>query len=61
MCKTAIRIGIKNYMSKNISRREFLKTMGVAGIATTGLASCVGTKKDAKDSPEGEVPKDKMT
>ena len=48
-------------MSKNISRREFLKTMGVAGIATTGLASCVGTKKDAKDSPEGEVPKDKMT
>ena len=35
--------------------------MGVAGIATTGLASCVGTKKDAKDSPEGEVPKDKMT
>ena len=35
--------------------------MGVAGIATTGLASCVGAKKDAKDSPEGEVPKDKMT
>ena len=48
-------------MSKNISRREFIKTMGVAGIATAGLSSCVGTKKEAKELPEGDVPKDKMT
>ena len=48
-------------MSKNISRREFIKTMGVAGIATAGLSSCVGSKKDAKELPEGDVPKDKMT
>ncbi|MGM9733254.1 MAG: aldo/keto reductase, partial [Prevotella sp.] len=48
-------------MDKNISRREFIKTMGVAGLATAGLASCVGNKKEAKDSAEGEVPKDKMT
>ena len=48
-------------MSKIISRREFIKTMGVAGIATAGLSSCVGSKKETKELPEGEVPKDKMT
>ena len=48
-------------MSKNISRREFIKTMGVAGIATAGLSSCVGTKNETKELPEGDVPKDKMT
>ena len=35
--------------------------MGVAGIATAGLSSCVGSKKEAKELPEGDVPKDKMT
>ena len=35
--------------------------MGVAGIATAGLSSCVGTKKEIKELPEGDVPKDKMT
>lgn len=46
----------------NISRRDFLKTMGAAGIATTALASCVkqsGGK--ANQTSGGEIPKDKMT
>ena len=47
-------------MSKNISRRDFIKIAGVAGAATAGLASCNGSKT-GKEMPEGEVPTDKMT
>ena len=47
-------------MSKNISRRDFIKTAAVAGAATAGLASCGGGSK-GKETPESEVPTDKMT
>ena len=31
-----------NKDKKNISRRDFFKTMGAAGLATAGLAACAG-------------------
>lgn len=31
---------------KVLSRRDFLKTIGAAGVATTGLSACVGGGKD---------------
>lgn len=46
---------------KNISRRDFLKTMGVAGLVTTGLASCAKKAVKETKTPEGEIPTDKMT
>ena len=50
-------------MNKDISRRDFLKTMGVAGLATAGLVSCVNKQSDDKPSTtvNSEIPKDKMT
>ncbi len=46
----------------NISRRDFLKTMGVAGLATAGLASCKGDKGVGEVDPSGsELPIGKMT
>ena len=42
----------------NISRREFLKRAGVAGIAATGLAACKGKDKQASTGvgiPEGQM------
>ena len=30
---------------KVLSRRDFLKTIGAAGVATTGLSACVGAGK----------------
>ena len=29
---------------KVLSRRDFLKTIGAAGVATTGLSACVGRR-----------------
>ena len=48
---------------KDITRREFLKTLGVAGAAVAGLSSCLGKKeeKTTGTSVEGEIPTDKMT
>ena len=50
-------------MNKDISRRDFLKTVGVAGLATAGLASCANKKTDTPhaSSANSEIPKDKMT
>ena len=43
----------------NISRREFLKRAGVAGIAATGLAACKG--KDKQASTGVGIPEEQMT
>lgn len=40
--------------NKTISRRDFLKTIGVAGFAASGLASCTGGKND--NTTTGEAP-----
>ena len=50
-------------MDKDISRRDFLKTVGVAGLATAGLASCVNKTNDTTQASaaNSEIPKDKMT
>lgn len=52
---------------KKIDRREFLKTLGMAGAATTGLslASCGGKKGEGEiydplGTETGEIPTDKM-
>lgn len=44
-----------------LSRRDFLKTLGIAGAATAGLAACAGGKKNDETSPSAEIPTDKMT
>ena len=41
---------------KNISRRDFFKTMGAAGLATAGLAACAGADKDASASKGEKKP-----
>lgn len=51
-----------NNKKRVLSRRDFLKTMGLAGAATAGLAACGGGGKDAADaSADAEIPTDKMT
>lgn len=42
---------------KDISRRDFLKVLGAAGVATAGITSCARSS----ESTEGEVPADGMT
>lgn len=44
---------------KDISRRNFLKVLGVAGAATAGIASCA--RQEQGSATEGEIPTDKMT
>ncbi len=44
---------------RNISRRDFLKRIGLAGAATAGLAACGGNRADAV-SANGEVPVGEM-
>lgn len=46
---------------KKISRRDFLKVMGVAGVATAGLAGCSRGNGDSSEAGNGNVPTDKMT
>lgn len=47
---------------KTLSRRDFLKTMGAAGLATAGLSACTGGKNNAEGTEAaGEIPTDKMT
>lgn len=43
-----------------LSRRNFLKTMGAAGVAVTGLTACTGGGKEGT-STAGEIPTDRMT
>jgi len=45
---------------KNISRRDFIKLTGVAGMTTVGLAGCFG-KGVTPDGSDKEVPTDGMT
>lgn len=43
-------------MDKNISRRDFLKIAGAAGLTTAGLASCAdGTQGTTSERPLGEM------
>ncbi|MGI6073764.1 MAG: aldo/keto reductase [Fermentimonas sp.] len=47
---------------KGLSRRDFLQTVGAAGVATAGLSSCVSGGKDGvKPTSGAEIPTDKMT
>ena len=45
-----------NKDKKNISRRDFFKTMGAAGLATAGLAACAGADTDASASKGEKKP-----
>ena len=47
---------MNNKDKKNISRRDFFKTMGAAGLATAGLATCAGADKDASASKGEKKP-----
>lgn len=52
----------QNKENKNLSRRSFLKTLGIAGVATAGIASCVGGKRNGTSTSENaDIPTDKMT
>ena len=44
---------------KDISRRNFLKVLGVARAATAGIASCA--RQEQGSATEGKIPTDKMT
>ena len=45
-----------------LSRRDFLKTIGATGVATTGLSACVGGGKGGTSTAAaGEIPTDRMT
>lgn len=45
-----------------ISRRDFLKSIGAAGLFSAGLTACVGeSKKERHIASEGEIPTDSMT
>lgn len=46
---------------KSLSRRDFLKTLGIAGVATAGLASCIGGKNNNSTAENADIPTDKMT
>ena len=47
---------------KAMSRRSFLKTLGMAGVATAGLSACMGGSNGVAEGTEGaDIPKDKMT
>ena len=51
-----------NHNEHKINRRDFFKTMGLAGLATTGIASCKsGTENGANHTTNTEIPTDKMT
>lgn len=45
-----------NKDKKDISRRDFFKTMWAAGLATAGLAACAGADKDASASKGEKKP-----
>lgn len=48
---------MKNQDKNILSRRDFLKTLGAAGMASAGLSACTGSEKAANS----EIPTDKMT
>lgn len=47
---------MNNENKKTISRRNFFKTMGAAGLATAGLTACAGADKDASASKGEKKP-----
>ena len=46
---------------KEISRRDFLKTLGIAGAATAGLSACGDKAAQGGTAEAGEIPTDQMT
>lgn len=51
-----------NKPKKEISRRDFLKRVGVTGVVTTGLVACVGRNHNGITAVSaGEIPTDRMT
>lgn len=52
---------MKEQYTKRISRRDFLKTLGAAGIATTGLSTCDNRKNSATTSNSNSLSKGEMT
>lgn len=46
--------------TNDISRRDFLKTLGLATAATAGMAACAGSQ-GGDGTAEGPIPTDKMT
>ena len=51
-----------NKGKRMITRRDFLKTMGVAGVATAGLTACIGGKQEGEsNASSADLPKDQMT
>ncbi|MDE6399629.1 MAG: twin-arginine translocation signal domain-containing protein, partial [Muribaculaceae bacterium] len=51
-----------NIDDKRFSRRDFLKTLGLAGIASAGISSCLDNGKKNVVPASGEEPsKDSMT
>lgn len=48
---------MKNQDKNILSRRDFLKTLGAAGVASAGLSACTGSETAANS----EIPTDKMT
>lgn len=52
----------QNKNTKDITRRNFLKTLGAASVATAGLTAITGCGKQGKEvASQSEVPTDKMT
>ena len=51
---------MNNENKKTISRRNFFKTMGAAGLATAGLTACAGSDKNAA-TPTGTKAPGEMT
>ena len=52
----------ENHNEHKINRRDFFKTMGLAGLASTGIVSCKnGAGNSSKHAANTEIPTDKMT
>ena len=51
---------MEKHNNKNISRRDFLKVMGAAGVATAGLSACGNQATRSASRETGEIPTDQM-
>ena len=51
---------MEKHENKNISRRDFLKVMTAAGVATAGLSACGGQSTRSTSKEAGEIPTDQM-
>ena len=51
---------MEKHENKNISRRDFLKVMTAAGVATAGLSACGEQSTRSASKEAGEIPTDQM-